>query len=142
MSHLKTGSTQGLTRGEMAKLTGVGIETLRFYEQEGLIEQPPRLSSGYRQYSQAAVKRVRFIKQSKELGFSLKEILELLSLRVDPEKSCADVKSMAEGKIVDVEKKINALRGIKKALGKLASSCRGKGPTSECPILEALDTKE
>ena len=84
--------------------------------------------------------RIRFIKRAQELGFSLKEISELLSLRMDRGVSCADVKRRAEAKISEVQQKIEYLRKINEALTKLAASCRGRGPTGECPILEALDT--
>lgn len=128
-----------LTRGEVARLADVGLETVRFYENEGLIKEPPRKKSGYRQYSSAVVGRIRFIKHAKDLGFSLREISELLSLRVDPKKSCRDVKKRAEMKIEDIEQRINKLRKMKRALKKLADSCKVRGPTSECPILEHLD---
>ncbi|MCP5468547.1 MAG: MerR family DNA-binding protein [Deltaproteobacteria bacterium] len=142
MRTFKNQSVKILSRGEVAKLTGVGIETVRFYEQKGLIEEPERSSSGYREYSQDFVKRIRFIQQAKKLGFSLKEISSLLSLRVDPQKTCKDVKRLTQTKISDVDKKIVQLKKIKRALGKLAAACRGKGPTSECPILEALDLEK
>ncbi len=131
-----------LTIGQVAKHSGLGLETLRFYERKGLIEEPPRTDSGYRQYPEDVVGRIRFIKRAKELGFSLKEISELLSLRVDPGTTCADVRKQTELKLTDVEEKIRALRRIKTALKKLAASCVGTGPTSECPILEALDSQE
>ena len=131
-----------LTIGEVAKRSGIGLETVRFYERKGLIEEPPRTDSGYRQYPKDVVGRIRFIKRAKELGFSLKEISELLSLRVDPGTTCADVRKQTELKLTDVEEKIRALRRIKTALKKLAASCVGTGPTSECPILEALDSQE
>ncbi len=131
-----------LTIGEVAKRSGIGLETVRFYERKGLIEEPPRTDSGYRQYPAAVVARLRFIKRAKELGFSLKEILELLSLRVDPDTTCADVKKRADLKILDIEQKISTLQKMKKALTKLAASCTGSGPSSDCPILEALDASE
>ena len=131
-----------LTIGQVAKHSGLGLETLRFYERKGLIEEPPRTDSGYRQYPEDVVGRIRFIKRAKELGFSLKEISELLSLRVDPGTTCADVRKQTELKLTDVEEKIRALRRIKTALKKLAASCVGTGPTSECPILEALDSQQ
>ena len=130
------------TIGELAKRSGIGLETVRFYERKGLIEEPPRTDSGYRQYPEEAVGRIRFIRRAKELGFALKEISELLSLRVDPDTTCADVREQTELKIADVEEKIRALQTIKTALEKLAVSCTGSGPTSECPILEALDSQE
>jgi MerR family mercuric resistance operon transcriptional regulator len=76
-----------------------GVETVRFYERQGLLDQPPRRASGYRQYPRDVVRRIQFIKRAKELGFSLKEIGELLSLRVDPQLSCSEVKARAEAKI-------------------------------------------
>jgi len=130
-----------LTIGQVAKRSGIGIETVRFYERKGLVEEPPRTDSGYRQYSEDVVARIRFIRRAKELGFKLSEISELLSLRVDPDTTCADVRKQTEFKIADVEDKIRVLQGIKTALKKLAASCVGTGPTSECPILEALDSQ-
>ncbi len=130
------------TIGEVAKRSGIGLETVRFYERKGLIAEPPRTDSGYRQYPEEVVGRIRFIRRAKELGFALKEISELLSLRVDPDTTCADVRKQTEFKISDVEEKIRALRRIKTALKKLAASCVGTGPASECPILEALDSQE
>ncbi len=131
-----------LTIGEVAKRSGIGLETVRFYERRGLIQEPPRTDSGYRQYPAAVVARLGFIKRAKELGFSLKEISELLSLRVDPDTTCADVKRRADHKILDIEQKLSSLQKMKRALTKLAASCTGHGPTSDCPILEALDTNE
>ncbi len=131
-----------LTIGKVAKGSGIGIETVRFYERKGLIAEPPRTDSGYRQYPEEVVGRIRFIRRAKELGFALKEISELLSLRVHPDTTCADVRKQTEFKISDVEEKIRALRRIKTALKKLAASCVGTGPASECPILEALDSQE
>ncbi len=129
-----------LTIGQVAKLSGVGVETVRFYERKGLIDQPPRKGPGYRHYPQEVIKRIKFIKSAKELGFSLKEISELLNLRIDPATTCADVRKKAVDKINDVETKINELKMIKKALTELASICVGSGPTSECPILDKLES--
>lgn len=127
-----------LTIGQVARQAGVGVETVRFYERQGLLNEPPRRESGYRQYSDDVVARLRFIRRAKDLGFSLKEIKELLALRVDPTTTCAEVRSKAEAKLVDVEEKIQALQRIKKALRKLTTLCTGRGPISECPILDAL----
>jgi len=128
-----------MTIGRVAKTTGVGVETIRFYERKGLIPDPPRRASGYRQYSEDTIARIRFIRRAKELGFTLNEIHELLSLRVDPTSTCGDVKHRAKDKVRDIEAKIESLRKMKRALEQLASSCTGTGPTSECPILEALE---
>ena len=126
------------TIGQLAGLSGVGVETIRFYEREGLIVQPSRPESGFRRYPPDAVGRVRFIQRSKTLGFSLRETGELLSLRVERATTCTEVRKRAEAKIADIEKKIETLFGMKRALEKLTASCRKREPTGECPILEAL----
>jgi len=132
-------SSPALTIGQVARQASVGVETIRFYEREGLVPAPPRRPSGYRQYAPDTVRRIRFIRRAKELGFTLSEIDDLLSLRVDPDTTCADVRSIARAKIADVERKMSELGRIKDVLERLARSCRGKGPTSACPILDVLD---
>ena len=132
----------GLTIGKVAQSAGLAIDTVRYYEREGLLEKPARTVAGYRHYRPEVVARLRFIRQAKELGFSLREIKELLSLRVEAGRSCADVRAHAERKIADVEQRVATLMRMKRALAKLASSCSGRGPTSECPILEALESRE
>ncbi|OGP95855.1 MAG: heavy metal-responsive transcriptional regulator [Deltaproteobacteria bacterium RBG_16_47_11] len=131
-----------LSIGQLAREAQVRVETVRYYERRGLMPEPPRRESGYRQYSEPDVTRIRFIKRAQTLGFTLKEILELLSLRVDPKTTCGDVKRRAEVKITDMEEKIRDLQKMKKALMKLVVSCRGRGPTSECPILEMLGSED
>ena len=128
-----------MTIGQLAKRTQLNVETVRYYERRGLLLKPPRSKSGYRQYPQEAITRIHFIKRAKELGFSLNEISELLSLRIDPDTTCDMVKSRAGIKVADIEGKIAALQKIKLALVKLTKSCRGTGPTSECPILDFLE---
>jgi len=130
-----------LTIGKLARRAGVGVETVRFYERKGLIPEPPRRPSGYRQYPLVAVRRIQFIRRAKELGFTLTEVGELLSLRVDPRTTCADVRGRAEAKVADIDDKILALLYMKSALVRLTEACTGSGPTSECPILEALDAE-
>ncbi len=130
-----------LTIGKVARSAGLAIDTVRYYEREGLIEKPARTASGYRHYRADVIARLRFIRQAKELGFTLTEIRELLTLKVAPGKSCADVKSRAEAKIADVEQRIAQLARMKRALTKLVTACSGRGPTSECPILDAMETR-
>lgn len=132
----------GLTIGEVAEQAKVHIETLRYYERRGLIERPPRSASNYRLYPEDAVQRVRFIKRAQELGFSLKNIKELLSLRAAPEAECGEIRAHAEAKIKAINEKIDALLAMKNALSTLVAECSGQGPLTECPILESLDTKE
>jgi MerR family mercuric resistance operon transcriptional regulator len=118
---------ESLTIGRLAKEAKVNVETLRYYERRGLIPKPPLPRSGYRRYSQDIISRIHFIKRAQELGFTLKEISELLNLGVDPGTTCADVKKRAEIKIADIEGKIRTLESIKKALTRLVALCTGKG---------------
>ena len=128
-----------MTIGQVARLAGVGVETIRFYQRQGLIAEPARRDSGYRQYDPEVVRRIRFIRHAKELGFTLREIKELLDLRVEPDCHCGDVLEMATAKIVDIEQRIEALDRMKQALAKLTATCRRRRRTAPCPILEAID---
>jgi len=130
----------GLTIGKLAKQVGVGIETVRFYERQGLIDPPPRTDSNYRIYPEDEVARLKFIKRAKSLGFTLHEIKELLFLRHDPHATKADIKDRTLAKIKDIEEKISDLTRIKTSLEHLASACDGHGPLDECPILNAMET--
>jgi len=128
-----------LRSGALAKQAGVNVETLRFYEREGLLAEPPRRASGYREYPPDTVQRIRFIQRAKELGFTLREIKGLLALRVDSNTTCTVVKERAAEKIADVKQKISDLKKIERALSKLMNSCRGNDPIDECPILKHLE---
>lgn len=128
-----------LTIGALAKQVGVNLETVRFYERRRLLPEPPRSDSGYRLYPAEAARRLGFIKRAQELGFSLHEIQELLSLRVSPRSTSKEIRKRAEAKIVDIEAKIRTLQSMKKTLRKLTKACVGCTPVSECPILESLD---
>lgn len=105
-----------LSIGQVARRAGVGVETVRYYEREGLLEEPPRRASGYRQYSEQVVKRLHFIKRAQKLGFSLKEITELLQLRVDAQTACEEVRQHAEAKIAEVDRKLIELQRMRQAL--------------------------
>lgn len=127
--------------GQVAKRARVGIETIRFYERKGLLVQPLRThGGGYRQYPKEAVARIRFIKRAKELGFSLTEISELLSLQNHPNATCADVKQRAETKITVIQARVKDLKKMNQALGQLVVSCSGSGPLDDCPIIECFET--
>lgn len=128
-----------LSIGELAKKAGVGIETVRFYERRGLLAEPERKASGYRQYDEEAVAVLRFIRRAKELGFTLKEIQGLLELRNSTSATRADVRRSAQAKIVDIETKIRDLQRIREALSTLKKTCHGDGAASDCPILAALN---
>ena len=129
-----------LTIGKLAGRGGVSVQTVRYYERSGLLPKPSRAASGYRLYAHDAVRRLTFIKQAQQLGFSLSEIQDLLSLRIRSGTTCADIRQRAREKIIGVSKKIEDLQRIRSALTKLAAACRGNGPTSDCPILEALES--
>lgn len=128
-----------LTIGVVAKQAGVGVETVRYYEREGLLEQAQRRSSGYRQFNEGVINQLRFIRRAKELDFTLKEIKELLALRLAPGSQCVQIKQRAEAKLDNIEQKIRSLQRMKRALKKLTAACNGKGPVSECPILDSLE---
>ena len=131
-----------LTTGQVAKQSRVNIETVRYYERRGLIPEPPRRESGYRQYSWDMVNRIRFIKRAQELGFSLQEIADLLSLRFDPKTPAILVRQKAEAKVQNIDEKIVGLQNMKHALLKLIGQCDGHGTVDDCPIIEALEHDE
>jgi MerR family transcriptional regulator, copper efflux regulator len=124
--------------GEVARRAGVGVETIRFYERKGLVPEPPRTPAGYRQYTEEAVSRLRFIQRAQQLGFALREIEELLSLRLATTASVAEVKTRAGAKIREIDARIRDLERVRKSLAALVEACDGSGAAEECPILEAL----
>lgn len=125
-----------LTISKVAQLSGVGVETVRFYERQGLIAQPPKPVNGFRSYPPETVRRIRFIRRAKDIGFSLREIHELLGLYFGEQTRCQEVRERAEVKIADMESKIADLNRMKSALQALVDECgNGQG---ECPILESL----
>lgn len=127
------------TISRAAEQAGVGVETIRFYERRGLIKRPARpRSGGYRLYDDAVVERIRFIRQAQDLGFSLREIAELLSMRADPATDCRDVRARATRKRMNVDQKIADLQRIRDALDELIASCPGGGGLRSCTIMEAM----
>lgn len=128
------------TRGALARAAEVNPETLRYYERRGLLPPPPRTRSGYRRYDEDALRRLRFIARARDLGFSLEEIKELLSLRVAPGKRCGDVRERAKAKVEEVAEKIRDLERMKRTLERLVAACGNpRAKAADCPILEALD---
>lgn len=128
--------------GELAREAGVNVQTVRYYERRGLLDEPPRRASGYRKYPESDIARLGFIRRAQALGFTLTEIGDLLSLRVDPQTTSADVHRRVEEKLADVEAKLADLRRIRGALRELASSCKSDGPVGECPFLDALEAQD
>lgn len=128
----------GLKIGEVAERGGVNLQTIRYYEREKLLPEPPRLASGYRIYPDQTVSRVRFIKRAQEIGFTLAEIRELLAIQINADRDSSEVRSLAQAKITYIEEKIQTLHRMKEALSRITERCSGCGPTSECPILESI----
>jgi MerR family copper efflux transcriptional regulator len=122
--------------GTLAKRAGVGIDTVRYYERAGLLAPKARLPSGYRRYSDLEIARLRFIRRAQALGFTLKEIRELLA--ISAQRDVARVKRSAEAKLTNVEKRIAELERVRKGLAMLIAACPGHGRSADCPILQAL----
>ena len=127
-----------LTIGQLAKEAGVGVETIRFYEREGLLEKPRRSPSGYRQYPPEAAGRVKFLRRAQWLGFTLRDAQELLALRDDPDADRASVREKAADKLADIEDRIAELQAMRVELARLLTACRGGGPAAGCPIIAAI----
>ena len=126
-----------LTIGKLAERGGVGVETIRYYERRGLLAEPPRTAGRFRQYGPDVVRQVRFIKRAQQLGFTLREIGELLDLRIG--RTCGKVRGRAEVKLAEIEQKLEDLRRMRKALKELTDHC-DSGPTDRaCPIIESLE---
>ena len=125
--------------GQLAKEVGVNIETIRYYERLNLLGPTSRMPSGYRLYNGDAQRRLRFIKNAQALGFTLREIAELLNLRVSSQARCGDVQRKAKEKLQCVEVKAQALQALARALERLIRTCRAGQPTDHCPILKSLE---
>jgi len=124
--------------GELAQQVGVGVETVRFYERKGLIAQPVRRAAGYRTYPQHVVARLGFVHEAKQLGFTLKEIRDLLTLRDNPQTDAAAVRGRAVAKLAQIEGRIDQFQRMRVTLQELLSQCPGSGELSKCSIVEAL----
>ena len=125
----------GLTIGKLAKKAEVNVETIRYYERTGLIEQPDKPSGGFRHYDRTILDRILFIRKAQTLGFRLDEIRTLLELSVG---HCAEIQSIAEDKLEDVQEKIQDLRQLERVLTDLVKQCRARADKTDCPIVEAL----
>lgn len=127
--------------GEVAKKSGIGIEAVRFYERSGLIPTPKRSPSGYRRYSESVIKQIQFILRAKQLGFSLNEIGELITLKNAPDSTCQNIRKTAQAKVADIQHKIDALEKIKALLTPLIDQCQSASSIDDCPILKIPDEK-
>ena len=130
--------TVSLTIGAVAKRVGVAIDTIRYYEREGLLPEPQRRASGYRSYGDDAIAQLRFIRRAKNLGFTLEEIRELLSLSTDRQRGVKAVKQRAQQRLAAIDQRIAVLHKVRDGLAQLVDSCPGHGKPEECPILRAL----
>jgi MerR family transcriptional regulator, copper efflux regulator len=128
-----------LTIGRLAKTAGVNVQTVRYYERRKLLPPTSRMPSGYRLYSDDALRRLRFIRNAQALGFTLREIAELLNLRVGSTTRCGDVKRKAQAKLIGVNEKVRDLQALARALRSLIETCQAGQPTARCPILNALE---
>lgn len=134
--------TPSLTIGTVAKRAGVAIDTIRFYEREGLLPEPLRRASGYRSYDDSAINRLRFIRRAKDLGFTLEEIRDLLALSADRHRGVKAVKQRAAQRLADIDARIAELTRIREGLEQLIEACPGRGDPEHCPILRALADEE
>lgn len=124
--------------GELAHRAGVGIDTVRYYERQGLLPLPARQVSGYRCYEASDIARLRFVRRAKALGFTLAEIRELLALSSHHDADMGRMKAVAAHKLIEVEAKVDELTRIRDGLKTLVTACPGQGDLDECPILNAL----
>lgn len=131
-----------LTVGDVARQAEVNVQTVHYYERRGLLPRPQRNASNYRVYPSDTPQRIRFVQRAQGLGFSLKEISELLSLRARSGARCADVLSRSEAKIAAIDEKVRTLTSMRNALAQLMSECGGSGSLSRCPILDAMQDEE
>lgn len=127
--------TEALTIGRLAQFANVNVETVRYYQRVGLITEPPKPATGYRQYPAKTVDRIHFIKRAQQLGFTLQEIIELLALG---DGHCADVRRRAEAKRSQIDRQIRDLRALRHTLDNLIDACGASQATAPCPIVETL----
>ncbi len=124
-----------LTIGRLAKRAGVNVETVRYYQRIGLLDEPPRPPGGFRHYPPEAVARLRFIRRAQQLGFRLQEIRELLDLADGP---CTDVQARARQTRERIQRQITDLQSLRDTLDTLLAACEREGNTRHCPIVESL----
>lgn len=124
--------------GQLAERAGVAIDTVRYYERHGVLPEPARQASGYRSYGKDDIARLRFVRRAKDLGFTLKEISELLALSSRPEDDMGSLKAAAGEKLAEVEHKLSELARMRDGLHTLIAACPGHGALKSCPIRNAL----
>ena len=127
-----------LTIGKLAQQANVTIETIRYYQRKGLLDEPEKPATGYRQYPSQAISRLRFIKRAQQAGFTLKEILELLSL---DNEHCEEVQKIAEQKLLQIDQQLNDLTALRNALNNLVKGCQHEQSTQHCSLIDALSNQ-
>ncbi len=127
----------GMSIGKLAQAAGVNIETIRYYQRRGLLDEPPKPLGGYRCYLPEQVKRLRFIKRAQALGFTLDEVGALLTL--EAACSCSETRALAVRKLTMIERKMADLAAMQQVLGALVRQCDVSGGGAACPIIDALD---
>lgn len=142
MSRLHTRDAQtetaGMQIGQLARQAGVAIDTVRYYERQGLLPPPARQASGYRRYATEDVARLRFIRRAKDLGFTLQEIRDLLKLSAAQDGDRGEVRALAQQRLADIERRLEELEAMRAALAGLVQHCSGHGPIAGCPIIDNL----
>lgn len=136
---LRNAKKPPIRRGELAKLTGCNLETIRYYEKIGLMTDTPREENGYRSYNEDLVRRLRFILRARELGFTIEQVRGLLDLTDGDHQTCAEVETRTQKHLDDVRSKITDLRRIERVLATTAKHCSGRN-VPECPILDILQS--
>jgi MerR family mercuric resistance operon transcriptional regulator len=131
---------ENLAIGQLSRLSGVNIETVRYYERIKMLPPPPRTASGRRVYDSTHVRILAFIRRSRELGFSLEEIRALMRLGGPDKATCRDVRAIAAHHLEDIRAKLNDLKKLERLLAKTVAKCSGK-IAPECPVLDILDTQ-
>ncbi|MBI2520726.1 MAG: heavy metal-responsive transcriptional regulator [Bdellovibrio sp.] len=136
---MKSGTQIQYTAGSLAKAAGVNIQTVRFYDREGILGPHGRTEAGYRIYNQEGLKQLKFIQEAKGLGFTLAEIKELLGLRVRSVQCCDRIRKKTEQKLVDIQVKIRQLQRLERTLKKLVQNCNDRIVSEQCPILARME---
>lgn len=139
---MKPDTRTAISIGPLARSAGVGVDTVRYYEREGLLPPPRRTASGYRSYTHETVARLHFIRRARDLGFSLDDIRDLLALSSDRDHGVRGVRQRAEARLADVERRLRELRRVQRGLKQLIDACPGHGPLDTCPIPAALGDQE
>jgi MerR family mercuric resistance operon transcriptional regulator len=137
MGKITTARSEGLSIGRLAERTGVHLETIRYYERLGVMPEPPRTEGGHRVYSREHLRRLNFVRRSRELGFPLQDVRALLRLVDGGKYTCAQVRDLTDRQLMEVRRKIADLRRLERVLANMVAECEG-GSVPDCPVVDAL----